>query len=200
MLGALAVLERLGVDFIDLYYCHRVDMKTPVEKTIEAMVELKRQGKMKYLGISEISAATLRCGSAVHQIHALQMEYSPFEIAIEDPSNAVLRTARELGVALVAYSPLEDFEDSDLRKITPRFMGDNFSKNLDILQKFEDIAQGKGATAGDDIFLIPGYPKTIKYLEENTNAASVKLSDSENKELRSLIEAADVQGARIPEA
>ena len=215
-------LKRLGVDSIDLYYCHRVDQKTPIEKTVQAMKELKDEGKIKYLGLSEVSADTLRRAHAVHPISAVQIEYSPFTMDIEDPEIALLKTCRELGVATVAYSPLgrgfvtgqykspDDFEEGDFRKFVPRFSKENFPKNLALVDKLAAIAKNKDCTTGqltlawlmrqgEDIIPIPG-TKKIKYLEENLGALDVKISDSEDKEIRKAIENAEVHGERYPEA
>ncbi|KAE9377633.1 Aldo/keto reductase [Stipitochalara longipes BDJ] len=215
-------LKRLGVECIDLYYCHRVDKKTPIEKTVEAMVELKKEGKIKYIGLSEISSETLRRASKVHHIDAVQIEYSPFAIDIETPQIALMETCRSLGVAIVAYSPLgrgmltgaytspSDFEDGDFRKMAPRFSAENFPKNLKLVSSLQEIAKKKGCTAGqlslawllaqgEDVIPIPG-TKKIKYLEENLGALEVKLSEEEEKEIRSLVEDAEVHGLRYPEA
>jgi aryl-alcohol dehydrogenase-like predicted oxidoreductase len=213
-------LSRLQIETIDLYYCHRVDRKTPIEKTIEAMVELKKEGKIKYLGLSEVSSSTLRRACKVHHIDAVQIEYSPFSTDIEDPKVALLATCRELGVAIVAYSPLgrgfltgqykspDDFEEGDFRKISPRFSKENFSKNLKLVDEIVKLAKKKGCTAGqltlawllaqgDDIIPIPG-TKKIKYLEENLGALNLKLTKDEIKEIRNKIEAAEVHGERYP--
>ncbi|KAI4204284.1 MAG: hypothetical protein LQ350_001264 [Teloschistes chrysophthalmus] len=215
-------LKRLGVDCIDLYYCHRVDGKTPIEKTVEAMAELKKEGKIKYLGLSEVSSATLRRAHAVHPITAVQIEYSPFAMDIEDPQIALLKTCRELGVATIAYSPLgrgfltgaikspADFEEGDFRTYSPRFSEQNFPKNLELVTHLQEIAKKKGCTPGqlslawllaqgEDIFPIPG-TKKIKYLEENLGAVDIELSNAELKEIREAIEKAEVHGARYPPA
>jgi len=215
-------LQRLGVGCIDLYYCHRVDSKTPIEKTVEAMVELKKAGKIKYLGLSEVSAASLKRACKVHHIDAVQIEYSPFCVEIEDPSIGLLAACRELGVATVAYSPLgrgfvtgaykspADFEEGDFRKFAPRFSEENFPKNLKLVDGLVSLAGKKGCTAGqltlawlmkqgEDIIPIPG-TKKIKYLEENIGALKVKISDAEDKEIRKMIENAEVHGARYPES
>jgi aryl-alcohol dehydrogenase-like predicted oxidoreductase len=171
-------LKRLGVDKIDLFYCHRVDMKTPIEETVAAMAELKKAGKIGAIGLSEISAATLRRAHKVHPIAALQVEYSPFALDIENPEIDVLKTCRELGVSVIAYSPLgrgfltgqitspDDFEDGDFRKHAPRYNKENFPKNLKLVHALEAIAKEKGCTTGqlalawllqqgDDIIPIP---------------------------------------------
>ncbi|RDW91536.1 hypothetical protein BP5796_02701 [Coleophoma crateriformis] len=211
-------LKRLGIDTIDLYYMHRTDGKTPIEKTVEAMVELKREGKIRYLGLSEISSDTLRRACAVHHIDAVQIEYSPFTTDIEHPSIGLLKTCRELGVAVVAYSPLgrgfmtgqyrspADFEEGDFRKYAPRFSEENFPKNLKLVDQISELAKKKNCTPGqltlawllaqgDDIFPIPG-TKKIKYLEENLGALNVKLSAEEEKQIRSAVDAAEVHGDR----
>ncbi|KAL8731912.1 MAG: hypothetical protein Q9181_004135 [Wetmoreana brouardii] len=213
-------LKRLGIDCIDLYYCHRVDGKTPIEKTVEAMAELKKQGKIKYLGLSEVSSETLRRAYKVHPISAVQMEYSPFAMDIEDPQFALLKTCRELGVATVAYSPLgrgfltgaikspDDFEEGDFRKHISRYSEENFGKNLELVTHLQEIGKRKGCTSGqlslawllaqgDDIFPIPG-TKKIKYLEENLDALKIELSVAENTEIRKAIEKVEVIGERYP--
>jgi len=214
-------LKRLGVESIDLYYVHRVDRKTPIEKTVAAMVELKKEGKIKYLGLSEISSDTLRRACKVHHIDAVQIEYSPFSMDIEDPSIGLLKTCRELGVAIVAYSPLgrgfltgalkspADFEEGDFRSYSPRFSAENFPKNLKLVDGIVGIAKQKDCTPGqltlswllaqgDDVIPIPG-TKKIKYLEENLGALEVKLTPEENQAIRKLVESADIQGGRYPE-
>lgn len=214
-------LKRLGVPTIDLYYCHRLDRKTPVEKTVEAMAQLKEEGKIKYLGLSEVSSASLRRAHAVHPISAVQIEYSPFTTDIESPDIALLKTCRELGVATVAYSPLgrgmltgaykspADFEEGDFRSRSPRFSEENFPKNLKLVDEIKGIAQKKGCTPGqltlawllaqgEDVIPIPG-TKKIKYLEENMAALDVKLTSSENAEIRKAVENAEVHGQRYPE-
>jgi len=214
-------LKRLGIKTIDLYYCHRVDKKTPMEKTVQAMAELKAEGKIKYLGLSEISSDTLRRACKVHHIDAVQIEYSPFCIDIENPQIELLKTCRELGVATVAYSPLgrgfvtgvyrspADFEEGDFRTYSPRFSAENFPKNLKLVDGIGALAKKKGCTPGqltlawllaqgDDIIPIPG-TKKIKYLEENLGALDVELTGEEEKEIRHLVENAEVHGSRYPE-
>ncbi|KAF7855396.1 hypothetical protein EAF04_010139 [Stromatinia cepivora] len=212
-------LQRLGVQTIDLYYCHRVDGKTPIEKTVEAMAELKRDGKVKYLGLSEVSAKTIRRAEKVHHIDAVQIEYSPFALDIEQ--NDVLKTCRQLDIAIIAYSPLgrgfltgqyksrADFEPSDFRLMAPRFSEENFPKNIVLVNQLAKIASSKGVTPGqltlawlaaqgDDVISIPG-TKKIKYLEENLGALHVQLSREEEREIRTAIEKVEVGGARYPE-
>ncbi|KAE8448943.1 hypothetical protein EG329_008739 [Mollisiaceae sp. DMI_Dod_QoI] len=180
------------------------------------------EGKIKYLGLSEISADTLRRACKVHHIDAVQIEYSPFSIDIEQPDINLLKTCRELGVATIAYSPLgrglltgaykspSDFSPSDFRKFMPRFSAENFPKNLKLVDGLTSLAQKKGCTPGqltlawllaqgEDIIPIPG-TKKIKYLEENLGALQVKLSKEEEKEIRTLVEGAEVHGERYPEA
>ncbi|KAL8737495.1 MAG: hypothetical protein Q9181_001625 [Wetmoreana brouardii] len=215
-------LHRLGTSYIDLYYCHRVDGKTPIEHTVQAMAELKEEGKIKYLGLSEISSETLRRAEKVCHIDAVQIEYSPFTMDIEDPAIGLLDTCRELGVAVVAYSPLgrgmltgtikspADFEENDFRKHAPRFSEENFPKNLQLVDKLTEVATKKGCTTGqltlawlmrqgEEIIPIPG-TKKIKYLEENVGALEVKLSDEENREIRQAVQGAEVHGIRYPPA
>lgn len=168
-------LTRLGVKHIDLYYAHRLDGKTPVEKTMEALKQLKQEGKIKYIGLSEVSADSLRRACKVEHVDAVQMEYSPFSLEIEKPEFDLLKAARELGVAIVAYSPIgrgmlggairspDDFEEGDFRRYSPRFSQENFPKNLELVDKISAIAKKKGVTPsqltlawilaqGDDFF------------------------------------------------
>jgi aryl-alcohol dehydrogenase-like predicted oxidoreductase len=153
-------LTRLGIDRIDLYYCHRVDPNRPIETTVSTMAELKKAGKITHLGLSECSAQTLRRAHAVHPIAAVQMEYSPFSMDIEDPQFGILQACRDLGVALVAYSPLgrgfltgryrgpEDFEEGDFRKVAPRFSRENFPKNLQLVDTIGELARRRSCTGG----------------------------------------------------
>jgi aryl-alcohol dehydrogenase-like predicted oxidoreductase len=191
-----ASLKRLGVDHVDLYYQHRVDKNVPIEETVGAMADLVRQGKVRYLGLSEASAKTTRRAHAVHPISALQSEYSLWTRDYEDE---VIPTLRELGVGFVPFSPLgrgllsgalsELPADDMRRKISPRFEGDNLDRNLKVVARLKELAQEKGITPsqlalawvlaqGDDIVPIPG-TKRRKYLEENVAAADVKLSKSD---------------------
>lgn len=215
-------LERLGVPFIDLYYCHRLDQTTPIELTVRAMVQLKEAGKIKYLGLSECSAESLRRAHAVHPITAVQMEYSPFALEIESPQFKLLETARELGVALVAYSPLgrgmlsgtlrsrADFGSGDLRAILPRFSEDNFPRNMVVVDRIAEIARNKSITPaqlslawllaqGDDIFPIPGTTRSER-LVENVGAVNATLSKEEEKAVRTECESSEISGGRYPEA
>ncbi|KAK0609768.1 NADP-dependent oxidoreductase domain-containing protein [Bombardia bombarda] len=214
-------LARLGVDYIDLYYIHRVDSVTPVEKTMHELVRLKDEGKIKHIGISAAGAETLKRAYKVHPIAAFQVEYSPWALDIEgEEGKYLLQTCRELGVAVFAYSPLgrgfmtgairspDDFEKGDLRRLYPRFSKENFAKNLVLVDRFKELAKKKGCTAGqltmawlmaqgDDIFPIPG-TKNIKYLEENVGAVWVTVSGEEEKEIRRWIEEFGIAGMRVP--
>ncbi len=214
-----ASLKRLNVDVIDLYYQHRVDKEVPIEDTVGAMAELVQEGKVRFLGLSEASAETIRRAAAVHPIAALQTEYSLWS---RDVEAEILPACRALGISLVAYSPLgrgfltgqiksfEDFASDDFRRHNPRFQGENFTKNLELVNQLEVIAAGKGVTTsqlalawvlaqGEDIVPIPG-TKRIQYLEDNIGASDVSLT----KEDITLIEAAfpvdSVVGERYPEA
>jgi aryl-alcohol dehydrogenase-like predicted oxidoreductase len=213
-----ASLQRLGVETIDLYYQHRVDPNTPIEETVGAMAELVRLGKVRYLGLSEASAATIRRANAVHPIAALQSEYS---LWTRDPEDEVLRTTRELGIAFVAYSPLgrgfltgqlrkfEDLEADDYRRNSPRFQGENFQKNIDLVARVEAIAREKNCTPGQlalawllaqgkDIIPIPG-TKRRKYLEENAGALNVKLAADELRRINEVAPKGAASGPRYPE-
>ncbi|KAF4551767.1 Aldo-keto reductase-like protein 7 [Elsinoe fawcettii] len=215
-------LKRLGLDTIDLYYAHRLDGKTPVEKTVEEMVRLKKEGKIKYLGLSECSAESLRRASRVHHIDAVQIEYSPWALDIERPEIELLKACRELGTAVVAYSPIgrgfmsgkyrsvDDFEEGDFRRFAPRFQGDNFAKNLKLVDSITEIAKKKGVTAsqltlawlmaqGDDIIPIPG-TTNIERLKENLGSLKIKLTEEEKTEIRKISESAEIAGGRYPEA
>ncbi len=190
-----ASLLRLGVDTIDLYYAHRTDPKTPIEETVGAMAELVAQGKVRYLGLSEAGADTLRRASAVHPISALQSEWSLWS---RDLEVEIVPLARELGIGIVPYSPLgrgfltgqiasvDDFAPDDFRRVNPRFMGDNFAKNLELVDRVRTLADEKGCTPGqlalawvlaqgEDVAPIPG-TKRVQYLEENVGALDVALT------------------------
>lgn len=206
-------LKRLGLPYVDLYYLHRMDKVTPIEKTVEALVELKNAGKIKYLGLSECSADTLRRAHAVHPISCVQMEYSPFCLDVESPKTRLLETARELGVAIVAYSPLgngilsgkfrtaEDIsKPGSSRHRLPMFQEGNFQKNLVLIDNITDIAKTKGCTTaqlalawllaqGDDIFPIPGTTK-VHRLVENLGSLSVTLTPEEEKAIREIAQGA----------
>jgi aryl-alcohol dehydrogenase-like predicted oxidoreductase len=209
-------LQRLGVDHIDLYYQHRVDPDTPIEETVGAMAELVREGKVRYLGLSEAGPDTLRRANAVHQITALQTEYSLWTL---DPEAEVLPTCRELGIGFVAYSPLgrgfltgairsvDDLAADDFRRTNPRFQGENFQRNLDLVATVERLAGEKGITPaqlalawvlsqGEDIVPIPG-TRRIARLEENIAAADVELSDEELRQIADAVP--EVTGDRYGE-
>jgi len=215
-------LKRLGLDSIDLYYAHRIDKTVPIEETVGAMKELVNAGKVKYLGLSECSSDTLRRAYAVHPIACVQIEYSPFSLDIERDEIGLLKTCRELGVAIVCYSPLgrglltgqykspDDFEENDFRRSQPRFSKENFPKNLQLVDQLTAVAKKKNCTPGqltlawilaqgDDFIPIPGTSK-IKNLEENAGAAQVKLTKEEVQEIRQACEQADVAGERYSEA
>ncbi len=213
-------LRRLGIETIDLYYQHRVDPETPIEETVGTMAKLVEEGKVKYLGLSEASAETLRRASKVHPITALQSEYSIWTRDVED--NDVLKTCRELDIGFVAYSPLgrgflsgeikrfEDLAADDYRRQSPRFQGENFDKNIKLVEKVEDIARAKGVTTsqlalawvlaqGQDIVPIPG-TKRRKYLEQNAEAAEIALSQEELAAIEDVFPKDAVSGLRYPEA
>ncbi|MBA3692768.1 MAG: aldo/keto reductase [Acidobacteria bacterium] len=213
-------LKRLGIETIDLYYQHRVDPETPIEETVGAMAELVKEGKVKYLGLSEASAETLRRASRVHPITALQSEYSLWTRDVED--NDVLAACRELNIGFVAYSPLgrgflsgeikrfEDLAADDYRRQSPRFQGENFDKNIKLVEKVEEIARAKGVTTsqlalawvlaqGQDIVPIPG-TKRRKYLEQNAEAAEIILSQEELAAIEDVFPKDAVSGLRYPEA
>ncbi|KIM79230.1 hypothetical protein PILCRDRAFT_823831 [Piloderma croceum F 1598] len=214
-------LKRLGVDFVDLFYLHRPDQTVPIEYTVGAMADLVKAGKVKYLGLCECSAATLRRAHAVHPISALQVEYSPFTLDIEDEKIGLLKTARELGVIIVVYAPLgrgiltgqykspDDFEEHDYRRSLPRFGKENFPNILKIADAMKQIGEKHSATAGqvslvwllaqgNDVIPIPGTTK-IKYLEENLGVIKIQLNPTDLEEVRSKAELADAsQGDRYP--
>jgi aryl-alcohol dehydrogenase-like predicted oxidoreductase len=198
-------LRRLGTETIDLYYQHRVDPKTPIEETVGAMARLVEEGKVRFLGLSEASPATLERAYSVHPITALQTEYS---LWTRDPEPEVLPTSRRLGVAFVAYIPLgrgfltgafktpEDFDADDTRRLHPRFQGENFARNLELVEKVKQLAAQQGVTAsqlalawvlaqGEDIVPIPG-TKRRKYLEENAAAVDLSLAPELLEDLRNI--------------
>ena len=213
-----ASLRRLQVDTIDLYYQHRVDPKTPIEETVGAMADLVKEGKVRYLGLSEASPATLRRAAKVHPITALQTEYS---LWTRDPEHEILATCRQLGIGFVAYSPLgrgfltgqfrkfEDLPADDYRRNSPRFQGENFQKNLDLVQRVEEIAREKKCTAsqlalawvlaqGQDIVPIPG-TKRRKYLEENVAAEAIRLTPEDLQRIDEVFPPEAAAGGRYPE-
>jgi aryl-alcohol dehydrogenase-like predicted oxidoreductase len=213
-----ASLQRLGLDYIDLYYLHRVDPTVPIEDTIGAMAELVRQGKVRYIGICEAASATIRRAHAVHPLAALQTEYSLWS---RDPEDEILPTVRELGIGFVAYSPLgrgflsgqitspNDFAPDDFRRISPRFQGENFYKNLKLVERVQEIAAEKGITSsqlalawllaqGDDIVAIPG-TKRRKYLEENAIAANITLTRADLDRIDEVAPSGTAVGDRYPD-
>ncbi len=213
-------LKRLGIETIDLYYQHRVDPETPIEETVGAMAELVKEGKVKYLGLSEASAETLRRASKIHPITALQSEYSIWTRDVED--NDVLVACRELNIGFVSYSPLgrgflsgeikrfEDLAADDYRRHSPRFQGENFDKNIKLVEKVEEIANEKGVTTsqlalawvlaqGQDIVPIPG-TKRRKYLEQNASASEIILSQEELAAIEDVFSKDAASGLRYPEA
>ena len=213
-----ASLKRLGIEHIDLYYQHRVDPNTPVEETVGAMAELVKEGKIRYIGLSEASANTLRRAVKVHPIAALQTEYS---LWTRDPEKEILAACRELSIGFVAYSPLgrgfltgqfkkfEDLAADDYRRFSPRFQGENFQKNLDLVKKVEEIAREKKCqpsqlalawvlAQGDDIVPIPG-TKRRKYLEENVAAADLNLTPEDLGRLNEVFPSGAASGLRYPE-
>jgi aryl-alcohol dehydrogenase-like predicted oxidoreductase len=209
-------LQRLGVDHIDLYYQHRVDPDTPIEETIGAMAELVQEGKVRYLGMSEAGPETLRRANAVHQITALQTEYSLWS---RDPGDEILPTCRELGIGFVAYSPLgrgfltgaiqsvDDLAPDDYRRSSPRFQGENFDRNLELVGTIGELAANKAVTPaqlalawvlaqGEDIVPIPGTKHRAR-LEENADAVDIELSDDELREIADALP--EASGDRYPE-
>jgi aryl-alcohol dehydrogenase-like predicted oxidoreductase len=214
-----ASLRRLGVDYIDLFYQHRVDPNVPIEDTVGAMADLVRAGKVRYLGLSEAGAQTIRRAHKVHPLSAVQNEYS---LWTRDPEREVLPTCRELGIGLVAYSPLgrgfltgtirsaEKIEEGDFRKNLPRFQQENIDRNLQLVATLNRLAETKGRTAGQlaiawvanqgqDIVPIPG-ARRIRHLEENAAAADIVLTPDEKAAIDEAVPADAVSGARYMEA
>ncbi|HEY4284911.1 MAG TPA: aldo/keto reductase, partial [Chthoniobacterales bacterium] len=214
-----ASLKRLGVDCIDLYYQHRVDPDTPIEETIGAMAELVRQGKVRFLGLSEASVDNIRRAHAVHPITALQSEYS---LWTRDPEEGILSVCRELGIGFVPYSPLgrgfltgkiqkpDQLPEDDYRRTTPRFQEENFERNLELVRQVEQIAREKHCTPaqlalawvlaqGNDIVPIPG-TKRRKYLQENLGAIDVVLTSEDLKRIEEVAPKDSFAGSRYPEA
>jgi aryl-alcohol dehydrogenase-like predicted oxidoreductase len=212
-------LQRLGVDHIDLYYQHRVDRTVPIEETVGAMADLVREGKVRYLGLSEAAPATIRRANEEYPISALQTEYS---LWTRDPEDEILPLCRELGIGFVAYSPLgrgfltgrfrtfEDLPEDDYRRNSPRFQGGNFQKNLDLVERVEEIARRKQCTPaqlalawllaqGEDIVPIPG-TKQRRYLEENVGALEVELTSADLEEIEEVAPKGAAVGDRYHEA
>jgi aryl-alcohol dehydrogenase-like predicted oxidoreductase len=213
-----ASLRRLGVETIDLYYQHRVDPSTPIEETVGAMAELVKEGKVRYLGLSEAGPETLRRATKIHPIAALQTEYSLWS---RDPEDGILATCRELGIGFVAYSPLgrgfltgqikkfEDLEPTDYRRLSPRFQGENLQANLDLVKRVEELAGEKRCKAsqlalawvlaqGKDIVPIPG-TKRRSYLEENAGALDVHLTAEDLQRIAQVMPHGAATGSRYPE-
>lgn len=212
-------LRRLGVEVIDLYYQHRVDPNTPIEETVGAMAGLVKEGKVRFLGLSEANPQTLRRAQAVHPITALQTEYSLWS---RDPESEILPTCRELGIGFVAYSPLgrgfltgkirrfEDLAPDDYRRQSPRFQGENFQRNLDLAHQIAEMARQKRCTASqlalawvlaqdENIVSIPG-TKRRKYLEENVGALEVELTAEDLRQIEEIAPKDVAAGTRYPEA
>ncbi|MEP7064641.1 MAG: aldo/keto reductase [Gemmatimonadota bacterium] len=210
-------LKRLGIDTIDLYYQHRVDTNTPIEETVGAMADLVREGKIKYIGLSEAGPETLRRAYAVHPISALQTEYSLWS---REPEDEIISTCRALGIGFVPYSPLgrgfltgayksiEDFRSDDFRRHSPRFQGENFAKNLELVRHIERLAAEKECTPsqlalawvlaqGDDLVPIPG-TKRRPYLEENIGAINVTLTQADLERIDEIAPKGAAAGDRYP--
>ena len=210
-----ASLNRLGIEVIDLYYQHRVDPNTPIEETVGAMAELVREGKVRYLGLSEAAPQTIRRAHAVHPITALQTEYSLWS---REPEDEILPTLRELGIGFVPYSPLgrgfltgqikkiDDLDVDDYRRLSPRFQGENFQKNLALVSAIDELAKHKGCTSaqlalawvlaqGNDIVPIPG-TKRVRLLEENIAALEVKLTQSDVDQINKILPVGVAAGTR----
>jgi aryl-alcohol dehydrogenase-like predicted oxidoreductase len=214
-----ASLKRLGIDTIDLYYQHRVDPNTPIEETVEAMAGLVKAGKVRYLGLSEAGPKTIRRAHAVHPITALQSEYSLWS---RDPEDEILPTLRELNIGFVPYSPLgrgfltgqikrfEDLAPDDFRRHSPRFQGENFDRNMELVKRVDELAQAKGCTPsqlalswvlaqGADFVPIPG-TKRVKYLEENAAATEIQLTPEDLKKIDEIAPKGVAAGERYPAA
>jgi aryl-alcohol dehydrogenase-like predicted oxidoreductase len=210
-------LKRLGTEYIDLYYQHRVDPNTPIEETVGAMAELVKEGKVRFLGLSEAGADTIRRAHAVHPITALQSEYSLWS---RDPEDEILPVVRELGIGFVPYSPLgrgfltgqiqrfEDLAPDDYRRFTPRFQGENFQKNLDLVARIKELATEKNCTPGQlalawvlaqgqDVVPIPG-TKRVPYLEENLGALQVRLTPADLRRIDEITPQGAAAGTRYP--
>ncbi len=212
-----ASLKRLKIDEIDLYYLHRVDPETPIEESVGAMARLVEEGKIRYIGLSETNAETLKRASEVHEIEALQSEYS---LWTREPEDEILQTCRKLGIGFVSFSPLgrgflsgeikkfEDLEADDYRRMSPRFMGENFAKNLEVVKKVEEIANEKGClpsqlalawvmAQGENIVPIPG-TKRLKYLEQNAESVNINLSADDLRRIDEIAPKGFASGERYP--
>jgi len=213
-------LQRLGVDYVDLYQYHRVDPKTPLEETMGALADLVKAGKIRYIGLSEVSASTLRKAHSISPISSVQSEYSLW--SREPEVDGVLETCRELGIGFLAYSPLgrgfltgqikrfEDFGEDDYRRHSPRFQGENFDKNLNLVARITDLARSRSVTASQlalawvmakspQVVPIPG-TKRRTYLEENVKSLELELSAAEIAELEAAFPVGAASGTRYPEA
>jgi aryl-alcohol dehydrogenase-like predicted oxidoreductase len=211
-------LKNLGTDYIDLYYLHRLDTNTPIEETVEAMGELVKEGKVKYIGLSEVGSETIRKAHKIHPLTAVQSEYSLFERQIEELG--ILDTLQELGISLVAYSPVgrgflngeiqkpEDFRENDFRKYIPKFQGEQFYKNVELVNEIKKVANEKNITAAQLAIAwviakghtpIPG-TKRVKYVEQNIAAANISLTQEDLNRLEQIIPLGAITGARYDEA
>lgn len=211
-------LKNLGTDYIDLYYLHRLDPNTPIEETVGAMADLVKEGKVGYIGLSEVSSETIRRAHAIHPLTALQTEYSLFERSVEE--DGIIKTLEELNIGFVAYSPLgrgfisgeiqhpDDFADNDFRRSIPRFQGEQFYKNIALLNEIKVIADERNITASQlalawitskGFLAIPG-TKRVKYVEENIAAAQLVLTPEELNRLESIIPIGTITGNRYDEA
>jgi aryl-alcohol dehydrogenase-like predicted oxidoreductase len=213
-----ASLKRLGVDYIDLYYQHRIDSNTPIEDTVGAMADLVKEGKVRFIGLSEAGSNTIKRAHKIHPLTALQTEYSLWS---RDPEDEILPLVKELGIGFVAYSPLgrgfltgrfksiDDFEQNDYRRVSPRFQGENFKKNLKLVDTINEIAKTKGVTPGqlalawiitqnNFIVPIPGTTKA-KHLDENIAALEIKITEEELSTINKLLPKGIASGSRYPE-
>lgn len=211
-------LKNLGTDYIDLYYLHRLDPNTPIEETVQAMADLVKEGKVGYIGLSEVSSETIKRAHKIHPLTAVQTEYSLFERTVEEAG--ILKTLEELGIGFVAYSPLsrgffngqikspEDFADNDFRKTIPRFQGENFYRNMELLNEINKLAASKSITASQlaiawvaskGLLPIPG-TKRVKYVEENIAGANIVLSLSELAALDAIVPLGTSTGDRYDKA
>jgi len=207
-------LKNLGTDYIDLYYMHRLDANTPIEETVGAMADLVKEGKVGYIGLSEVSSDTIRKAHAIHPLTALQSEYSLFERSVEE--EGILDTLKELGIGFVPYSPLgrgfisgeikspDDFPENDFRRSIPKFQGDQFYKNIDLLNELNNLASEKGITPSQlaiawtvskGFVPIPG-TKRVKYVEQNIAAAAIELTNTDLQRLESIIPLGTATGNR----